>query len=155
MAKVIVLYDSLSGNTQAAAEAIAAGASDVPQCEVHLMKAVNLDMAALERAEAVALGSPNYYSYVSGRLKTFFDLGYRNAAFKGKPFVAFATHGGGGGITPLIEKLAGWLGMARAAEGIDIVRTPSDDDLVRCRRMGNQLGRAAVGGSASGDQSHE
>ena len=121
MGTVIILYDTRSGSTFKAAEAIAEGVAMVPHCQAQLMAASELDITALEKAGAIAIGSPNYYSYVSGRIKTFFDLAYRNAAFKGKRFAAFSTHAGGGGISPVIEKLANWLGMVRLVDRKSVV----------------------------------
>jgi len=50
----------------------------------------------IESASSIAFGSPTYYSYMSGELKSFFDgaLAFKNA-FEGKPVVAFATGEGG------------------------------------------------------------
>jgi len=144
MPTVIVLFDSRTGNTRAAAESIAEGARLVPGVEAELMDAQELDMARLAEAAAVAVGSPNYYTYMSGRIKTFFDLAYRQAAFKGKPFAAFSTHGGGGGIASIIEKLAKSVGLRQVTEGLDFLNAPSGDQLKECRHLGQVLGRAAA-----------
>jgi NAD(P)H dehydrogenase (quinone) len=142
--KVIVLFDSKSGNTRAAAENIAEGVGLVPGAEAALMDAVALDVDTIADADAVAIGSPNYYTYMSGRIKTFFDLAFRNPAFKGKPFAAFSTHGGGGGIAEGIEKLAGSIGMNKISDGLDFLGAPAGDQLKTCRHMGQVLGRAAT-----------
>lgn len=144
MPKVIVLFDSQSGHTRAAAESIAEGVHLVPGAEAALMDAETLDVEAIADADAVAIGSPNYYTYVSGRIKTFFDLAFRNAAFKGKPFAAFSTHGGGGGVSECIEKLAGSIGMNKIADGLDFLNAPAGDQFKTCRHMGQVLGRAAA-----------
>jgi len=144
MATVIVLVDSRGGNTRAVADAVAEGVGMVPKVDCTVMSAEALDMDALAAADALAVGSPNYYSYMSGRAKTFFDLAFRNPAFKGKPFVAFSTHGGGGGVAALIEKLSDHLGMKRVAPGLDILNSPAGDQLKECRRLGQALGRAAA-----------
>lgn len=144
MPTVIVLFDSRGGNTRAVAENVAEGARMVPKVECLLMQAGELDVAALAKADALALGSPNYFTYMSGRLKTFFDLAHGNAAFKGKPFAAFSTHGGGGGISALIQKLAKSIGMNAVADGLDVMNAPAGDQLKACRQLGQALGRAAA-----------
>lgn len=144
MATVIVLFDSRGGNTRAAAESIAEGAAMVPDVTCSLMSAEQLDVDAIAAADAVAVGSPNYYTYMSGRIKTFFDLAFRNTAFKGKPFAAFSTHGGGGGVADTLEKLAKSIGMEKIADGLDFLNTPAGDQLKDCRRLGQALGRAAA-----------
>jgi flavodoxin len=153
MPQVIILYDSRGGNTRKAAEAIAEGVGLVPHCQARLMSAEELEMPALEAAGALAVGSPNYYSYPSGRIKTFFDLAYRNPAFKGKRFAAFSTHAGGGGISQCIEKLGNWLGMVKLSDGIDTIGSPVGDDLNQLRHVGQVLARAAANAVGSTEES--
>ena len=142
--KVVVLYSSLSGNTRAMAEHVAAGVRLAPGAEAVLMDAGALDMAAAEQADGIAIGSPNYYSYVSGLVKHFFDLAFQNAAFKGKPYVAFSTHGGGGGVSAILDRLAKSLGMKRVGEGLDILGAPGGDQVKACRKLGQVLATASA-----------
>ena len=144
-AQVVVLYSSLGGNTRTMAEHVAAGVGLVPGAQAVVMDAAKMDLAVLERAAGIAIGSPNYYSYPSGLVKHFFDLAFQRAAFKGKPFVAFSTHGGGGGVSGQIERLANSLGMMRAAEGLDIAGAPEGDQAKACRKLGQTLAIAATG----------
>jgi flavorubredoxin len=143
MPRIVVLYSTLGGNTRAMAEHVAAGAGLVPKADVSLMDAANLDLAALEAADGLAIGSPNYYTYPSGLVKHFFDVAFRRAAFKGKPFVAFSTHGGGGGVSGVIERLGTSLGMVKAADGLDVAGRPQGDQVKQCRRLGQVLAQAA------------
>ena len=50
-------------------------------------------------ADAVALGTPDYFSYPAGTIKTLFDDMYlwdqSGETVKGKPAVLFLSHGGG------------------------------------------------------------
>ncbi len=143
MPQIVVLYSSITGHTREMAEHVTAGARLVPDAEVRLMDAAELDLAALEAADALAVGSPNYYSYPSGLVKHFFDLAFRKPAFKGKPYAAFSTHGGGGGVSATIDRLAGSLGMHRAAEGLDVAGRPQGDQVKACRKLGQTLAQAA------------
>lgn len=144
MATVIVLVDSRGGNTRAVAEAIAEGAHLVPGVEASIMQARQMDLEALGAAEALAIGSPNYYNYPSGHIKTFFDRAFRKPPFKGKAFAAFSTHGGGGGISQVIEELGSALGLRKIADGIDLLGAPGGDQVKACRHLGQALGRAAA-----------
>ncbi|MCX5673155.1 MAG: NAD(P)H-dependent oxidoreductase [Planctomycetota bacterium] len=139
MARIVVLYSSLGGNTRQMAEHVAAGARLVPGVEVTPMDAAALDLAALESADGIAIGAPNYFSYPSGLIKHFFDLAHQRAAFKGKPYVAFSTHGGGGGISPVLEKLSQAVGMKPAAAGLDVMGLPQGDQVKDCRKLGQAL----------------
>jgi multimeric flavodoxin WrbA len=59
---------------------------------------------------AIAFGSADYFSYIAGELKDFFDRTCYPSQGKvmGKPCAAFAT-GGGGGETAL--KVLDWLSI--------------------------------------------
>jgi len=139
MAEIIVLYSTLGGHTRAMAEHVAAGARLVPGVQVTLMDAAALDVAALEAAGGIAIGAPNYFSYPSGLIKHFFDMAHQRAAFKGKPYVAFSTHGGGGGISQVIDKLSQAVGMKPAAAGLDVMGLPQGDQIKDCRKLGQAL----------------
>jgi len=62
-------------------------------------------------ADGVALGTPDYFSYIAGTIKTFFDDIYlwdkSGESVKGKPAVLFFSHGGGGRGREPFEYLAG------------------------------------------------
>jgi flavorubredoxin len=145
VANIVVLYSTLSGNTREAAEHVAAGARLVPGAEVELMDAARLDLAVLESARGVAIGSPNYYSYPSGLIKHFFDLVLHRAAFRGKPYVTFSTHGGGGGVSSILENLAKGPGMKQVAPGVDVAGAPKGDDPKALRKLGQILATQSIG----------
>jgi multimeric flavodoxin WrbA len=143
MAGIVVLYSTLGGHTREAAEHVAAGARLVPGAEVALMDAAALDLPALEAARGLAIGSPNYYSYPSGLIKHFFDLVLHRPPFRGKPYVAFSTHGGGGGVSGIIDELAKGPGMKRVAAGVDVAGAPAGEDPKALRKLGQTLATQA------------
>ena len=75
MAKVLIVYHSLSGNTKAAAEAVAAGVKDGGADPV-LKDGLQTDPADLLACDAIAVGTPDYFSYMAGGLKDFFDRSF-------------------------------------------------------------------------------
>ena len=110
MKKIIVLYHSQEhGNTEALAKLVAQGAGQVEGVEVSLINTneeQRVDVAALAAADGLAIGSPDYASYVAGTIKQVFDdmyiAGKEGISVQGKPCVLFMTHGGGGrGVTAL------------------------------------------------------
>ena len=99
LVKVLVTYHSLSGNTERMAEAVADGAKSVSGAEVHLKRVGQVTADDLFSADAVVVGSPVYWSNMSGEVKTFFDnWQFKFGVFpefkmKNKIGAAFATGG--------------------------------------------------------------
>lgn len=71
--KVLVAYHSLTGNTERMAEAVVDGAKSVAGTEVVLKRVGQVTADDLFSSDAVVVGSPVYWSNMSGEVKTFFD----------------------------------------------------------------------------------
>lgn len=97
--KVLITYHSLSGNTERLAEAVVAGAKSVSGTQVILKRVGHVTAEDLFSADAVVVGSPVYWSNMSGEVKTFFDnWQFKFGVFpefkmKNKVGAAFATGG--------------------------------------------------------------
>lgn len=99
LVKVLVTYHSQSGNTERMAEAVADGVKTVPGAGVLLKRVGQVTADDLFSADAVVVGSPVYWSNMSGEVKTFFDnWQFKFGVFpefkmKNKIGAAFATGG--------------------------------------------------------------
>lgn len=97
--KVLVAYHSLSGNTERMAEAVVEGAKTVPGTDVVMKRVGQVTAEDLFSADAIVVGSPVYWSNMSGEVKTFFDnWQFKFGVFpefklKNKVGAAFATGG--------------------------------------------------------------
>jgi NAD(P)H dehydrogenase (quinone) len=99
MNKVLVLYDSASGNTAKMAALVAEGAREVPDIEVRLR---HVDEAVAEDVlwcDGLALGSPTNMGLLSWKMKRFWDetMGSHWMKVDGKIGCAFSSAGGWGG----------------------------------------------------------
>ena len=98
MKKAVVLYDSVSGTTQAAAEYITQGIRSVEECEVAVMPLGQADAEQIASAQGVILGSPTYMASASWRMHDWLQKNAHNLPLAGKLGGAFATeqyiHGG-------------------------------------------------------------
>jgi NAD(P)H dehydrogenase (quinone) len=116
--KVLVTYHSLSGNTERMAEAVVAGAKSAPGAQVVLKRVAHVTAEDLLSADAVVVGSPVYWSNMSGEVKTFFDnWQFKFGVFpefkmKNKVGAAFATGGqiSSGKEVTMLTMLAAMLG---------------------------------------------
>ncbi|HJT21330.1 MAG TPA: flavodoxin family protein [Nitrospira sp.] len=97
--KVLVAYHSLSGNTERMAEAVVAGANEYPGAQVSMKRVAEVTADDLFSSDALVVGSPVYWSNMSGEVKSFFDnWQFKFGVFpefkmKNKIGAAFATGG--------------------------------------------------------------
>jgi flavorubredoxin len=148
MGSILVLYHSQEhGNTRAMAEAVGEGAraagADVTLVNTNEQRP---DIEQYRRSDAVAFGSPDYFSYIAGGLKVFIDDWYiaRRANRQGlenKPYGLFYSHGGGGRARGPLEELFGRMGT-KVGETIASYGRPDDTVLEACRQLGRQLADA-------------
>ena len=115
---VLVTYHSLSGNTEKMARAVAEGAKAVPGTRVTLKRVGEVTGNDLFASDALIVGSPVYWSNMSGEVKTFFDnWQFKFGVFpefkmRNKVGAAFATGGqvSGGKELTMLTILAAMLG---------------------------------------------
>ncbi len=146
MGKVLVVYHTLSGNTEKMAKAVAEGAKSVAGTEVILKKALDATLEDLVECDGVALGSADYFSYIAGGLKDFFDKTFYPSRGKvdDKPYVAFTTGGGGGdNAMAVLDRIAGGaFKLKKLADGVSAGGKISDSDLSGCKEIGKKLAEA-------------
>ena len=145
MAKIIVVYHSQQyGKTKEIADAIADGAREAgAEVETFNTNEQRVSLNDLMAADAVAIGTPDYYSYVAGTIKTFFDDLYlwdkAGKAVIGKPAALFYSHGGGGLVKQSLEKF-GLRFFKQVGETIE--RGPANAE--EAQKKGRSLGRELV-----------
>lgn len=71
--KVLVVYHSRGGHTEAMAKAVADGAKKNSQAEVTIKPVGDVKCAELLATDALIVGSPVYWSNMAGEVKSFFD----------------------------------------------------------------------------------
>ncbi len=146
MAKILVIYHSQQyGNTKILAEAVAQGIRE-EGAEVSLIN-TNEQRVTLKEflaADAFAIGSPDYFSYVAGTIKTFFDDMYQwdraGEQVKEKRAVVFYSHGGGGKVKGPLEHLAGRF-FEQVGETVGGARPITDDAKEKCIALGRELAK--------------
>lgn len=151
MTKALVLYHSQEhGNTAAMAEAVAEGLRDAG-CEVDSFNTNDgrFGVQRFPKYDCVAFGSPDYYSYIAGGLKTFMDDHYIadvRDGLKGlreKPYVLFYSHGGGGRVKDAMERIFRRIGTL-IGEPVGSRGKPDEQILQTCRALGKELARTIL-----------
>jgi multimeric flavodoxin WrbA len=145
--EVLVLYYSRTGRTEALAKAIAGGVESVEGASAKIKRVDYATVNDFISSDAVAFGSPNYFSYMAGVMKDFFDkaLSIRERV-AGKPSVAF-TSGGGSSNSALLslERMISSFRLEKVADGVVSQGEPSEENLKACKKLGETLARRALG----------
>ena len=116
--QVLVTYHSLSGHTEQIAKAVVEGVKSVSGTTVMIKRVGDVTAEDLFSCDALIVGSPVYWSNMSGEVKTFFDnwqfkFGvFPELKMKDKVGAAFATGGqiSSGKEVTLLTILAAMLG---------------------------------------------
>ena len=146
MGKVLIIYHTLSGNTEMMAKAVADGARSVAGAEVVLKKALDATLEDLLTCNAVAFGSADYFSYMAGAVKDFFDRTFYPSQGKvtGKPCAVFGTGGGGGErVIASLERMCNAFKLKKIADGVAAAGKPSEGVIKECKELGKKLAQAA------------
>jgi len=143
MAKVLVVYCSMSGNTKAAAEAVAQGARDAG-AEVVMKTGFDAGPDDLRDCGAVALGTYDAFSYMGGGLKDFLDRCFypTQGQVTDKPYAAFVSHGGGGRAVDSVESVAKSFKLKKV-DSVLVKGAPDEAAAAQLRALGAKLAEAA------------
>lgn len=168
MNKILVLYDSQTGNTRKMAELVAEGAAAIEDIEVRLRSVDEATADDVVWCDGLAVGSPTNMGVLSWKMKRFWDEVMAEQWMKvdGKIACAFSSAGGWGGgaemacqslLTVLINfgflvfGVTDYVGKLTTLHyGAITAREPRDEDAKEaCRKLGKRLAEwvaAYIGG---------
>ncbi len=142
--KVLIVYHTLSGNTEAAAEAVAEGVKSVDGAEAIVKLAADATLDDLISCDAICVGTPDYFSYMAGMLKDFFDrtLYPSKGQVEGKPCGMFVTHGGGGKASASVESICGSFKFKQIGETLLVKDRPDAAAKKALKELGTAVAKA-------------
>ncbi len=154
MTKILIVYDSKTGNTEKMASVIAEGAKRIESTKVVVKRADQTETKDLVNADAIVMGSPTYYGGMSGKLKSLIDESVRvHGKLDGKVGAAFTSSGGTatGAETTLLSILQamlvhGMIVQGRSDDkhyGAAAVGQSKDKDIESCRDLGERVAKLA------------
>lgn len=148
MANILVIYHSQSGNTKAAADVVSQAAGKVADTEVVVKKALDATADDLLSCDAIAIGTPDYFSYMAGGLKDFFDRTFypTQGEVTGKPCGLFLTHGGGGRAIESVKRLCGSFKFHIVDSPVLVLNGPDDEAKKALEKLGKRVAEAAKKG---------
>lgn len=144
MKRLLIVFHSKTGNTQRLIEAVQAGAGD-PQLdpvEIHCKRAAEAGPDDLLQADALVLGTPENFGYMSGALKDFLDRTFYEVEGKLQPLpyaLVVSAGNDGSGAVRAIERIANGYPFVAVQAPIVVPGEISDEDLAACRELGMTL----------------
>lgn len=140
MEKIYVIYWSMSGNTQAMAEAIAKGINDAGK-EAVVQYVSDASVSELQDAKVFALGCPAMGAEVleEGEMEPFVSEVEGIAA--GKKIALFGSYGWGDGqwMRDWVERMSGCGATIITGAGLICHETPDDAMISECENLGKQI----------------
>ena len=139
MPKLLILYDSQTGNTEKMAVTVAEGAHSVVGVEVVLKYYAWPE--ELAEASAIILGSPTYYHDMTLPIKQVMGEAARaEIQLKDKIGVAFGSYGWSGEAPELVlEVLKHRFGMKVLTPRLTALYTSNETNLEECRKLGRMV----------------
>lgn len=151
MVRVLIVYDSRTGNTEKMAYVVAEGVR-AEGVEVEVKRVDEASVEELPNFDGIIFGSPVYYGQATSKIKEFIDLSVKHhGKLEGKVGAAFASSGGihSGGETTLLSLIHALLihGMVvqgssgRNHYGAVAVGAPDEEEKRTCREWGRRIAR--------------
>ena len=139
MPKLLILYDSQTGNTERMAEAVAEGARTVSGVEVEMKYYARPE--ELAEADALIFGSPTYYHEITLPIKQMLEEAAKaDIKLQDKIGAAFGSYGWSGEAPEqVIEILRNRFKMKVITPAISALYEPKPDQLEACRTLGKTL----------------
>ena len=141
---LLIVYHSKTGNTQLLTDAVVHGAMncEVTAVELRVLRAPEAGPEDLLWADALLLGTPENFGYLSGAVKDFLDRTFYEV--EGKlaplPYAMFVSAGNDGtGAVRAMERIANGYPLVAVQEPLIVRGAPQKKDLVKCEELGLAL----------------
>jgi multimeric flavodoxin WrbA len=131
------------------AVAVADGVNSIEGAAANLKDALDAGLDDLLACDGIAIGSPEYFGYLSGALKDFFDRTYESARGKvfRKPYAVFVNAGNdGSGALRNIERICIGYQFKKVLEPITAKGDITPDILEACTLMGQTIAAGCSAG---------
>jgi len=142
MSKVLILYDTRTGNTGQMAHAVVEGAKAVEGVEV-VLKRVGEAGEELADADGIILGSPTHSAQPSRAMRRLLS-GLNKITLEGRAGAAFGSYGWSGEAPGIMVHALKDRGVRVVGAGVRARRTPGASDLTKCRDLGRAVAESVA-----------
>jgi len=154
--RILVVYDSVTGNVERMAYAVAEGAKEAGAM-VTVKRVEAVDPSEIELYDGFAFGSPTHYGVISKKMSEFFNQKFSEywGKLKYKVAVAFSSSGGlgGGNEMTLLSLLSVILNFGMMTFGVPdyvapgvtlhygsvAIGKPDENSIKACKLLGKRL----------------
>lgn len=143
MVDVIVVYDTISGTTEQAAEKVLAGVKR-SGADGGINKVEDVTVNDLREARGIILGSPCISDNISGRMREFVAGKLKDARVSGKVGAAFGTHKWNGGNLPRLEAEMHYEGIRLVASGVNARHRSTTESDQALMALGEAVGHEVL-----------
>ena len=142
MKKLLIVYHTRGVKTAQLAEAVAKGAAGESDVEVRLLRCAEAGPQDVLDADALVLGTPENFGYMSGMMKDFLERIFYECEGKieGRPWALLVSAGqdGAGAITS-VERIVTGLRLKKVREPILALKEVTPEILTECEELGAAL----------------
>jgi multimeric flavodoxin WrbA len=141
MKHLLIVYHLPEGKMQAMAEAVTRGArhEGIDGVEVRVGLALESGVEDLLWADALVLGTPENFGYMSGGMKDFLDRTFYpcEGKLEGMPYAMFVSAGNDGtGALTAIRRIANGFSFREVREPVLVVGPIDDAHVEACEELG-------------------
>lgn len=144
MIRILIVYHSQTGNTEKIAEAVAGGVMRTKASKAVLKRAFETTADDVRTCDAIVLCSPEYFGYMAGVVKDFFDRTYEElkndqGSIK-KPYAVVICAGNDGtGALRHIERLCTGYRFRKVQNPVICKGAVTEEILMKCRDLGETI----------------
>ena len=151
MADVLIIFHSQTGNTEKLARAVAQGVDKTANARAVLKRAAQAVARDLRDCNAVVICSAEYFGYMAGAVKDFFDRTYEelkdDATVYKKPFCVVISAGNdGSGALNHIERICRGYRLKKVQKPILCKGQVTEEMLARCFELGSTIAEGVNAG---------
>ena len=151
MKTILVVYHSQAGATERMARAVAEGAAAMEGARASLKRASGATLDDLRACDGPIIGSPEYFGYMAGAVKDFFDRtyeqGHTDSWVLRTPFAVFIHAGNdGSGALASIERICRGYRLKKVCEPLVVCGEVTEDVRNRCFELGQTIAAGCAAG---------
>lgn len=139
---LLIVYHTRGVKTTQLAEAVARGAASEPGVEVRILRCTDAEPQDVLEADALVLGTPENFGYMSGMMKDFLERIFYECEGKvaGRPWALLVSAGQDGtGAIASVERIVTGLRLKKVSEPILALKKVTPEVIAQCEELGAAL----------------